>query len=210
MSLKGTKILTFQINKKHHWLLGAIFLTQSAKTTTLKEVSSEWAAVLAEDAPEWPYCDSFLLNRVLQKFLLAQNDSILHLFLEVWAYGVTSDVLDPQPQLLFFLRVILLGNLGGWRGQRSWVTKENGKLHAFIHVWGPLLRHDLGKVPFISEFLPQTKMTNQSGKTETDLWIILCFVYQVSQPLINFNALCFFFTYLKTHEHIGISCLALV
>lgn len=72
----------------------------------------------------------------LQKLLLAQNDSILHLFLEVWAYGVTSDVLDPQPQLLFLLRVILLSDLGGRRGQRSWVAgrgKENG-MHSFSLV----------------------------------------------------------------------------
>lgn len=112
-------------------------------------------------------CDSFLLNRALQKFLLAQKDSTLQLFLEVWAYALTSDVLDPQPQLLFFLEVILLSNLGGWRGQRSRVTKgeKENCMHSFSLVaifhtrpW-ETTRHF-----WVSS--TRTKMINQSGKTD--------------------------------------------
>lgn len=50
--------------------------------------------------------------------LRAQNDSVLQAFLEVGADGSASFVFDPDPQLLFFLGVILLGNLVGQRGQK--------------------------------------------------------------------------------------------
>lgn len=56
--------------------------------------------------------------------LLAQDDSILQAFLEVRPDGGTGDVLDPDPQLLFLLRVILLCNLCGQRGKRSNVSHE--------------------------------------------------------------------------------------
>lgn len=146
---------------------------------TWKKASSEWATVLAEKAPEWPHCENvtFLLNGALQKFLLAQNDSILQLLLEVSADGLAGDFLDPLPQLLFFLRVILLSNLGGWRCQRGHRGKRENCMHAFIQsAWSPLLTRDLGKLTTLQLGYSSTwtKIINQSGKTETDLWLILC------------------------------------
>lgn len=63
--------------------------------------------------------------------LLAQDDSILQAFLEVGPDGGAGDVLDPDPQLLFLLRVVFLCNLCGQRGtkghmrlMRSYVSQQ--------------------------------------------------------------------------------------
>lgn len=65
--------------------------------------------------------DPALWYSILQYFLLAQNDSSLQAFLEIRANGLASDVFNPDPQLLFFLRVIFLCDLVGWKGQMSHV-----------------------------------------------------------------------------------------
>lgn len=53
--------------------------------------------------------------------LLAQDDSVFQAFLEVGPDGTAGDVFDPDPELLFLLRVVLLCNLVGNKGQRSHV-----------------------------------------------------------------------------------------
>lgn len=116
-------------SNQHHQTLGVVFLIQLVKSAIKAcRFPQKWTRM----ALLWNR-DSFQSNRALQQFLLAQNDSILHLFLEVGAYGVTGDVLDPQPQLLFFLKVILLCDLGGRRGQRSCVTRRGNtnRMHSF-------------------------------------------------------------------------------
>lgn len=50
-------------------------------------------------------------GRRAQRCLLAQDDSVLQAFLEVGPDGGAGDVLDPDPQLLLLLRVILLCDL---------------------------------------------------------------------------------------------------
>lgn len=60
-------------------------------------------------------------GQICVRCLLAQNDSILQAFLEVGADGSAGYVFDPDPQLFLFLRVILLCDLVGQRGQRSHV-----------------------------------------------------------------------------------------
>lgn len=150
-----------------------------------------------------------MLIGALQKFLLAQNDSILHLFLEVWAYGVTSDVLDPQPQLLFFLRVILLSNLGGWRGQGSRVTK--GKRENCAHSFSSVAILDTRSwetTLHLRVSAAQTKMINQSGKTDRFVGNPVCFAIVPSFIAAQIQQIMLFLNYLKPRAHTGISCLA--
>lgn len=78
--------------------------------------------------------DPALWLSILQYFLLAQNDSILQAFLEIGVNGSASDVFDPDPQFLFFLRVIFLCNLVGWRGQRSHVFLKWHQVGKTIHA----------------------------------------------------------------------------
>lgn len=129
-----------------------------------------------------------------QKFLLAENDSILHLFLEVWAYGVTSDVLDPQSQLLFFLRVILLSNLGGRRGQRSCVTK--GKKENCTHSFSLVTIFDTRswETTLPLRVLSTWTKNEKSKWKNRDLWIILCVVFISSFTATQFQYIMLFLT----------------
>lgn len=55
--------------------------------------------------------------------LLAQDDSILQALLEVRADRSAGDFFNPDPQLLFFLKVVLLCDLVMERVQRSLVSQ---------------------------------------------------------------------------------------
>lgn len=147
------------------------------------------------------------MNRALNKFLLAQNDSILHIFLEVRAYGVTCDVLDPQPQLLFFLRVILLSNLGGWRGQRSRFKIGERILHAFIQYCHHFCTRSWENTFHLS-FI-HTKILKKWKNRARFVAHPVCFVWVSSFKTTQFQCIMLLFYLLKnTCTHTRISCLA--
>lgn len=65
----------------------------------------------------------FVCVRPVSVHSLAQQDSVLQTLHEVVSYLLASHVLNPQPQLLFLLGVVLPCELAGGMEQRSEVNQ---------------------------------------------------------------------------------------